>query len=99
MGFKVLGHTIIGGLYKDGDGVTGAWGFQDQTGQLFFIAAKTVVWATGGMGQLFPYTDNVKMATGEGYSIAFKAGAEIIGIEFCHFLPTFCYPEAMRRLV
>jgi succinate dehydrogenase/fumarate reductase flavoprotein subunit len=56
MGFKVLGHTIIGGLFKDGDGVTGAWGFQDQTGQLFFIAAKTVVWATGGMGQLFPYT-------------------------------------------
>ena len=97
MGFKVLGHTIIGGLFRDGDGVTGAWGFQDQTGRLFFIAAKTVVWATGGMGQLFPYTDNVKMATGEGYSIAFKAGAEIIGIEFCHFLPTFCYPEAMRQ--
>lgn len=95
-GFKVLEHTIIGGLFKDGDSISGAWGLRYQTGELVFIAAKTVIWVTGGMGHLFPYTDNVRMITGEGYSLAFKAGAELTGMEFCHFLPTICYPEEMR---
>jgi fumarate reductase (CoM/CoB) subunit A len=96
IGFKILDHTIIGGLFRDAESIAGAWGFQYHSGKLFFISAKVIVWATGGMGNLYPFTDNVKMATGEGYTIAFKAGAELTGMEFCHFLPTICYPEKMR---
>jgi fumarate reductase (CoM/CoB) subunit A len=96
MGFKVLEHTLIGGLLREGEAISGAWGFQYPTGNPVFISAKTVIWATGGMGHLFPFTDNVKMATGEGYSIAFRAGAEMTGMEFCHFLRTICYPEPLR---
>jgi len=96
MGFNVLEHTIIGGLFRDAEAISGAWGFKYQTGTPVFVSAKTVIWATGGMGHLYPFTDNVKMATGEGYPIAFKAGAEVTGLEFCHFLRTICYPEQMR---
>jgi fumarate reductase (CoM/CoB) subunit A len=92
MGIKVLDHTIIGGLLRDRKKVVGAWGLQCQTGQLLIIKAKSVVLATGGMGHLFPFTDNVRMITGEGYTSAFRAGAELIQMEFCHFSRTYCYP-------
>jgi fumarate reductase (CoM/CoB) subunit A len=95
MGIQVLDHTIIGGLLRNGKTAVGAWGLQCQTGQWLVIKAKSVVLATGGMGHLFPVTDNVRMITGEGYTLAFRAGAELIQMEFCHFLPTPCHPEKM----
>ncbi|MFC1943835.1 FAD-binding protein, partial [Chloroflexota bacterium] len=96
MGVQVLEHTIVGGLLKKDGGVTGAWGIQYQTGQLFFIKAKAVVLATGGMGRLLPITDNVGGITGEGYALAFRAGAELIDMEMVDFQVTACYPERMK---
>jgi fumarate reductase (CoM/CoB) subunit A len=96
MGVPVLANTIIGGLLKEGEEVVGAWGLRYETGELVFVKANAVVLATGGMGNLFPMTDNVGTITGEGYAIAFKAGAELIQMEFCHFLPTISYPIEMR---
>lgn len=93
MGFRVLKDTIVGGLLKEDDGVVGAWAIQYQTGQLLFIRAKAVVLSTGGMGHLFPVTDNAKTVTGEGYSLAFRAGAELVDMEMIHFLPYICYPK------
>ncbi len=96
IGVQALEHTIVGGLLKEGEGSAGAWAIDGRTGQLLFIRAKVVVLTTGGMGHLFPMTDNINAITGEGYSLAFRAGAELIQMEFCHFLPTPCYPEEMR---
>jgi len=96
MGVQALEHTIVGGLLKGDEAVAGAWGIQYLTGQLLFIKAKAVVLTTGGMGHLFPITDNVRTITGEGYALALRAGAELIDIEFCHFLATPCYPEKMK---
>jgi fumarate reductase (CoM/CoB) subunit A len=55
-----------------------------------------VIMTTGGMGAMFPQTDNVALTTGEAYAYAFNAGAEMIGMEFCHFLPTPIFPEKMK---
>ena len=96
IGVKALEHTIIGGLLKDNDAVSGAWGVDYRSGELIFISAGAVILTTGGMGHLFPISDNIKAITGEGYSLAFRAGAELIQMEFCHFLPTPCYPEEMK---
>jgi len=96
MGIQALQHTIVGDLLKQNDAVVGAWGINYQTGELIIIRAKAVVLATGGLGHLFPVTDNVKTATGEGYTLAFRAGAELIQMEFCHFLPTPCYPPKIK---
>lgn len=96
IGVQALEHTIIGGMLKKDDTVTGAWGVDYRTGEMIFISAKAVILTTGGMGHLFPISDNIKAITGEGYSLAFKAGAELIQMEFCHFLPTPCYPEEMK---
>lgn len=96
MGIKALSHTIIGGLFKDGERISGAWGFNYRTGEFTVIEAKAVIMTTGGYGAMYPIGDNVGAATGEGYAIAFDAGAEMIGMEFGHYLPTPVYPESMR---
>jgi fumarate reductase (CoM/CoB) subunit A len=95
IGVPVIEHTIVGGLLKKDDAVAGAWGIQYQTGQLLFIQAKAVILATGGMGHLFPRTDNVRTVTGEGYTLAFRAGAELTEMEMCRFILSICYPEKM----
>lgn len=96
LGVRAVDHTIIAGLLKSDDKIAGAWGINYRTGQLVVVNAKAVILTTGGMGHLFPMTDNVASVTGEGYALGFNAGAELIGMEFCHFLPTPCYPQKMR---
>lgn len=96
LGVKAVEHTIVAGLLKSDGRVAGAWGIDYRNGRLVVISAKAVILTTGGMGHLFPMTDNVAAVTGEGYALGFNAGAELIGMEFCHFLPTPCYPEKMR---
>lgn len=54
----------------------------------------------GGAGQLFRYTTNPDIATGEGIAIALRAGAEIRDVELVQFHPTaLCYPGAPRFLI
>lgn len=92
----VLSHTIVGGLFKDGAAISGAWAFNYRSGATYIIHAKAVIMTTGGYGAMYPVGDNVGAATGEGYAIAFDAGAEMLGMEFGHYLPTPIHPKSMR---
>jgi L-aspartate oxidase len=69
------------------------------------LRAKAVILASGGAGQLYLHTTNPSVATGDGMSMAYLAGAEIADIEFVQFHPTvlnlenaprFLLTEAMR---
>jgi L-aspartate oxidase len=58
------------------------------TGGAVEIRADATVLATGGCGQVFRYTTNPVVATGDGYAIAHRAGVAVTDMEFVQFHPT-----------
>ncbi len=80
-------HTILS-LLKDGDCVVGAFGYERERGRFKIFRAKAIVLATGGIGRAYKITSNSWEYTGDGHSLAYDAGSELIDMEFVQFHPT-----------
>ncbi|MFC4812692.1 L-aspartate oxidase [Paenibacillus sp. GCM10023250] len=73
---------------------------QKPDGQRLIVRGKATVLCSGGTGQLYRYTTNPEVATGDGIAMAYRAGADIRDMEFVQFHPTsLCYPGAPRFLI
>lgn len=87
-------------LLKDGDRVVGAFGYERERGRFRIYRAKAVVLATGGVGRAYKITSNSWEGTGDGHSLAYHAGAELIDMEFIQFHPTgMVWPPSVRGIL
>ena len=80
-------HTILS-ILKEGDRTVGAFGYERERGRFKIFRAKAVVLATGGIGRAYKITSNSWEYTGDGQTLAYEAGAELIDMEFVQFHPT-----------
>jgi len=80
-------YTIIT-LLKNGDRVVGAFGYDRERGRFKIFKAKAVVVSTGGLGRAYKVTSNSWEGTGDGVSLAYHAGADLLDMEFIQFHPT-----------
>lgn len=79
-------HTEVRRLVMDAGRVVGVETVGNS--QLSTLNSTNVVLATGGVGQLFAVTTNPLVATGDGWALAFEAGAELADLEYLQFHPT-----------
>jgi L-aspartate oxidase len=87
-GIEVRDHAMVTELLLDRGVASGVRLLDEQTGRLTDVSARFVILATGGAGQLFAYTTNPAVATGDGLALAYRAGAEVADLEFYQFHPT-----------
>ncbi|MDO8491658.1 MAG: FAD-binding protein, partial [Dehalococcoidia bacterium] len=85
---KIFEHCLVSDILVDGGTARGVKALDSRTGQVAEYEGSFVVLATGGAGQLFKYNTNPDIATGDGIALAFRAGADIIDMEFFQFHPT-----------
>ncbi len=87
-GIDVYMEYTIYRLLKDGDKICGAIGYERSSGKFHVFKAKAIVLATGGVGKCYKVTSNSWEYTGDGHTLAYEAGAELIDMEFVQFHPT-----------
>lgn len=80
--------------------VIGAIGLELKTSKTIFFQAKSVILATGGAGQLYPVTSNTFQKNGDGFAIAYNAGANLVDMEEVQFHPTgMVYPDTKKGVL
>jgi len=92
-------HTVIE-LLLDGGRAAGAVAYDRERGRFHIFAARAVILATGGAGRAFKITSNSWEGTGDGHALAYRAGAELMDMEFIQFHPTgMVWPPSVRGIL
>jgi succinate dehydrogenase / fumarate reductase flavoprotein subunit len=92
-------HTVID-LVLDGGRAAGVLAYDRERGRFHVFAAKAIILATGGVGRAYKITSNSWEGTGDGHALAYRAGAELIDMEFIQFHPTgMVWPPSVRGIL
>jgi L-aspartate oxidase len=87
-GVTVLERTLAIEIVTRAGRVTGVRALDTATGVTTEYECRHLVIATGGAGQLYRATTNPPVTTGDGIALAFRAGADVMDMEFIQFHPT-----------
>ena len=93
----IFPETVVSKVLVRDNKISGAVAMSLVTGGYCVFKVKALIVATGGLGALYKLTTNSNVLTGDGFALAFEAGAELGDMEMVQFFPiAFPYP-AMRR--
>ncbi|MCX7800412.1 MAG: L-aspartate oxidase [Fimbriimonadales bacterium] len=95
----VYEHTFATELLVADGRCVGAAGMVSGIGLRVFLGRRAVLLATGGCGKIYSHTTNPRVATGDGYALALRVGAELRNMEFMQFHPTTLYHPQMRSFL
>ncbi|MGB2692936.1 MAG: FAD-binding protein, partial [Thermodesulfobacteriota bacterium] len=99
-GVDVYMEATITHILKDGDRVSGAFGYWRESGRFVLFNAKAIILATGGIGKSYKVTSNSWEYTGDGHALAYEAGADLIDMEFIQFHPTgMVWPPSVKGIL
>ena len=97
---ECIEEVMITSLVTQEDQVIGATGLDLKDSNLIYFKAKSVVLASGGAGQLYPVTSNTFQKNGDGFAIAYRAGANLVDMEQIQFHPTgMVAPESKKGVL
>ena len=93
-------RTFVIDMITENGECKGVLAYDEDEGELKFFVSNIIVCATGGFGQLYSNTTNPEVATGDGICMAYRAGAELMDLEFIQFHPTVLYhPQNKNFLI
>jgi len=96
-GVDIIEDVAIINILKHQNKLIGACGISIKEGSLLCFSANAVVIATGGSGQIYPFTTYPSDITGDGYAMAYEASVQLKDMEFIQFEPcVILYPESLR---
>jgi len=97
---KIKERTFVIDLLTENNICKGVIAIDEDTSKVKLYLSNIVICATGGFGQLYSNTTNPEVATGDGVCLAYRAGAELMDLEFIQFHPTVLYhPENKNFLI
>ena len=99
-GIALLPRTFSVDLVMQGGRIAGLLALDEERETVRLLRAPAVLLATGGAGLIYSETTNPPQATGDGAAMAYRAGAEMMDLEFVQFHPTALFlPGAPRFLL
>ncbi len=99
-GLEVFMEMTVVSLLTTGGKISGVLGYDRERGRMRLWRTNAVVMATGGIGKAYRITSNSWEYTGDGQSLAYHAGAELMDMEFVQFHPTgMVWPPSVRGIL
>tara|TARA_B100000902_G_scaffold3881_1_gene4990 strand:+ start:19917 stop:21749 length:1833 start_codon:yes stop_codon:yes gene_type:complete len=100
MGMDVFMEFTVRHLFTSDGQITGCFAYNRNDGSMHVFKAKTIVMATGGATRCWAVCSGSWEYTGEGYALAYWAGAEMGDMEFIQFHPTgMIWPPSVKGIL
>jgi len=97
---EIYQHTIGLDLIIEAGHCLGIKTLDLKTNKIKTFLAKATIITTGGFGQVYQYTTNPEIITGDGVAMAYRAGAAVTDMEFVQFHPTsLVHSEELKKLI